>query len=374
LENQVRRRRLAVGLSQSALAERCGLTRQAVSAIEAGQYVPNTVVALRLARALGCTVEELFSLAEAMPRVEAELPEALPETLQPVRVYLARVGRRLLARPLSGMAAAFAAADGLAVPVRPGDPVPRRVAVDLLIDPQLLDTTIVVLGCDPALGVLGAHLARRYPAFRLLWSQASSAAALRLLRAGEAHAAGTHLWDPESGQCNIPYVQRELAGRRVVLITLSEWQQGLIVAAGNPKGLRGPADLARPDVTIVNRERGAGSRTLLDTWLQRAGIAPGQVRGYEREVPSHLAVAQVIAAGGADAGPGILAAARAFGLDFIPLHQERYDLVLPQEYLDSAPIQALLDVAVSLPFRRELDALGGYDSSRTGTIVAEFGP
>mgnify|MGYP005858317449 CR=1 FL=1 len=113
---------------------------------------------------------------------------------------------------------------------------------------------------------------------------------------------------------------------------------------------------------------------MLDTWPQRAGFSPSQVRGYERSVPAHLAVAQVIAAGGADAGPGNLAAARAFGLDVVPLHQERYDLVLPREYLDSAPIQALLDVVVSLLFRRELDALGGYDSARAGTMVAEFSP
>jgi putative molybdopterin biosynthesis protein len=195
---------------------------------------------------------------------------------------------------------------------------------------------------------------------------------LQMLGRGEAHAAGMHLWDPETGEYNVPYVRRELVGRRLVVITLSQWQQGLIVARGNPKGIAGAAELARRDITFVNREAGSGSRMWLDAWLRQAGIAARQLRGYGREVPTHLAVAEAVASGAADAGPGILAVARALGLDFIALQEERYDLVIPMEFLNVAPVQALLEVAVSSPFQEELAALGGYDSSQAGRVVAEL--
>jgi putative molybdopterin biosynthesis protein len=376
VENRIRGRRQAAGLSQQELARRCGLTRQAVNAIEAGHYVPSTLVALRLAMALGCRVEELFRLTDERRRVEAEwLGAPLTGDVGRTRVQLARVGDRLLARPLTTVTA-FTAADGLTTPVE-RTPRPRKVAqpwvtVDLWVDAELPDRTVVVLGCDPALALLGAHLTRRYPAFRLIWVHSSSLTALRLLRRGEAHAAGTHLWDQESGEYNVPYVRRELPGRRLVIVTLSEWQQGLIVARGNPKKISGPADLARSDVTMVNREPGAGSRTLLDLWLQGAGVPATRVHGYGREALSHLEVAETVMRGLADAGPGIMAVARALGLDFLPVQEERYDLVIPLEFLNAPAIQALLDIAVSRPFQEELETLGGYDSSRAGTVVAEL--
>jgi putative molybdopterin biosynthesis protein len=378
VENQIRSKRQASGLSQQELARRCGLTRQAMNAIEADHYIPNTVVALRIARALGCRVEELFRLSEERPRVEAEwLGDAPVNDAEPTRICLARVGNRLLAHPLTG-SAAFTAADGLAVPVKrpqhPYDASHPSVSVDLLIDAQLPEHTVVVLGCDPALALLGAHLARRYHGFRLVWVHRSSLAALRMLGHGEAHAAGTHLWDPASGEYNVPYVRRELAGRRLVVVTLSQWQQGLIVAHGNPKSISSPAELARRDVTIVNREPGSGSRTWLDVWLRHAGTPPQQVRGYTRELRSHMEVAEAVASGVADTGPGILAVARLLGLDFVPLQEERYDLVIPQEFLNTAPLQALLEVSVSSHFQEELAALGGYDGSRAGTVVAELMP
>jgi DNA-binding XRE family transcriptional regulator len=215
IDNTIRSRRQALGLSQQALATRCSLTRQAINAVEAGHYIPNTLVALRLARALGCHVEDLFQLLEDRPRIEAEwLAETAAEAGE--RVQVARVGNRLLARPLMGSLAAFTAADGLTAPdqgsVQPRGAVDRWAAVELLIDAQMLDNTVVVM--------VGAHLTRRYPAFRLIWVHRSSLEALRLLGRGEAHAAGTHLWDPDSGEYNLPYVRQELAGRRLVVVTL----------------------------------------------------------------------------------------------------------------------------------------------------------
>jgi putative molybdopterin biosynthesis protein len=375
LDNDVRSKRQAAGLSQQALATRCGLTRQAINAIEAGHYAPSTTVALRLARVLGCTVEALFRLPEVSPHVEAEfLGDPPSATAGWTRCQVARVGARLLAHPLTGALAAFTAADGLVVPAATDAPrTDYRVDIELLVDAQVPENTVVVLGCDPALALLGAHLRRRYSTLRLVWVPRSSLTALRMLGRGEAHAAGTHLWDAESGESNMPYVRRELAGRRLVVVTLSQWQQGLIVAWGNPKGITGPADLARPEITLVNRDAGAGSRMLFDLWLRQAGIAPHWVAGYGREVLSHLAVAEAVASGGADVGPGILAVARALGLDFIPLQEERYDLVIPMEFLATTPVQALLDIVASPHFRAELEALGGYDGSCAGTVVAELG-
>jgi molybdate-binding protein len=352
------------------------MTRQAMNAIEAGHYVPSTLVAMRLAKALGCRVEDLFHLSEAPRQLEAEWlggPSTADADL--TRIQLARVGSRVFARPLIG-AGTFTAADGLTMAAAREGQTPTAshpwVSVELWVDTDLLERTVVVLGCDPALALLGAHVTRRYPAYRLLWVERSSLAALRLLGCGEAHAAGTHLWDPDAGEYNIPYVRRELSGRRLVIVTLSEWQQGLIVARGNPKGLSGPAELARPDLTLVNRELGAGSRTLLDLWLKDAGVVPTQVHGYGHEVSSHLEVAAAVARGQADVGPGIMAVARALGLDFLPRQDERYDLVIPLEFLNTPAVQAMLDVVVSRPFQEELAALGGYDSSKAGTVVAEL--
>jgi molybdate-binding protein len=352
------------------------MTRQAMNAIEAGHYVPSTLVAMRLAKALGCRVEDLFRLAEASQQVEAEwLGGPAGADVERTRVQLARVGSRLLARPLTGTVA-FTAADGQTLPVeRP----PRsrqlahpRVTIDLWVDADLPDRTLIVLGCDPALALLSAHLTRRYPAFRLIWVQSSSLIALRRLGRGEAHAAGTHLWDPDVGEYNVPYVQRELSGQPLVIVTLSEWQQGLIVGPGNPKGIAGPMDLARADIMLVNREPGSGGRTMLDLCLKQGGIATTQVHGYGSEVFSHLEVADAVARGQADVGPGIMAVARALGLNFLPIQEERYDLVIPQAFLNAPTVQAMLDVVVSRPFQEELVALGGYDGSKAGTVVAEL--
>lgn len=363
----MRQWRLAAGLSQQTLAERCGVTRQAIHAVETGRYMPNTAVALRLGQALGCPVEALFAMPEHATHLEAHLVGGSKGAAStPVRVQVGRVGERLLAVPLHGDTATTTAADGLAI--LSGNPC----SIELLINPDLVEHAVVVYGCDPAIPLLGAHLTRRYPQFRLICIQNNSLAALRSLARDEAHVAGAHLHDAATGEDNVPAVRRELAGRHVVVITLSQWQQGLIVADGNPKGIRHAVDLARPDVRVVNREPGAGSRQLLDAWLADSGVPSEQVQGYERLARSHLAVAEAVAMGLADAGPGILATARALDLDFLPLQEERYDLVVPAPYLSTPALQALFDVAVSSAFRRELAALGGYDTRATGTIVAEL--
>ncbi|HEY8597463.1 MAG TPA: substrate-binding domain-containing protein, partial [Thermomicrobiales bacterium] len=346
IENGLREARRAAGLSQGELAARADTTRQTIGALEAGQYAPTLGVALRLARALGRDVTDLFWLQAPQPTVRAELLAPLaPDRDVPTRVQVARVGERVIARPLD----AFGAADGMVAPADDRGDDAAGVAVALLADPATLDRTAVVLGCDPALTTLGAHLGRRHArgGLRLAIGQATSLRALGALARGEAHAAGMHLLDEATGEYNLPFIRRAFAGRKVLVVTAAHWQQGLIVARGNPLGIAGVADLARPDLTIINREPGAGSRAALDHALRVSGTDPAAVRGYARTVGSHRVVAEVVAAGLADAGPGILAAASALGLGFIPLAEERYDLIFADETRESAPVAALLDTLTS---------------------------
>ncbi len=362
----VRERRRAAGLTQQQLAERAGISRQALVAIESGKLTPSVAVALRLAHALGCTVEDLFALptTACLPAVLPDVEVTVPAP--PFRVRVARVGSALVAWP-SGGAEAEGGAEGI-VRERRGE----RVLVEPLVDPATLERSLVLAGCDPALAVLAAHLRRWYRDLRVVWIPLGSRAALRALARGQVHVAGTHLWDPESGDFNLPAVRRELAGRPVVVVTLSRWVEGLGLAAGNPRRIGSLADLARPDVTIVNRESGSGSRLVLDTLLVREGLEPEQLRGYARELRGHRAVAEAVASGLADAGPLVLPVARSFGLDFLPLLEERYDLVVPAELVEWPPVRDLLELLTTRPVRRELE-VAGYDVRESGTVVARCG-
>jgi putative molybdopterin biosynthesis protein len=382
LENRIRELRQAAGLSQSELAKKVGITRQAVSAIESGSYVPNTAVALQIGRALGSPVEDLFTIGDISLKIRARAgaetgswdrqPRVTDESGNPLdssaRVQLSRVGDELIATELAGTDR-FLAADGVA---RFDGDAPGELDVDLLVEPDLPERTILILGCDPSLGLLAEHVHRATRDTRVLWRHAGSISALRALKAGEAHIAGTHLWDPETGESNLPIIRKELVGMPVAVIALSQWQQGLMVQSGNPKGIRSVSDLARSDVSIVNRESGSGSRVLLDHHLDGSGLQAESVAGYERLRRSHADIAAAIRDGLADAGPGILASARAAGLDFIPLQEERYDLVVPLPFLEYRPVRALLETATARGYRREIETLGGYDSSVTGTTIAEI--
>ncbi|WP_345454999.1 substrate-binding domain-containing protein [Deinococcus aluminii] len=350
-------------LSRAELGSRAGLSRQAIHQIETGATVPSTRIALHLARVLGVRVEDLFALPD--PPLTAWWRGAGPAR-PGVRVRLAQVGRGWLALPLQGEAGLQTAADGLTTHADGG-----LVQVTPLGEGADLERTAVVCGCDPALGLLAATLGREDHGGRVLWQPASSLDALRTLARGEAHAAGLHLYDSLSGESNAPAVRRELGGRDVHLLTLWDWEQGLIVAPGNPLGVRGPADLASGRVRLVNRDVGAGSRVLLDTWLDRAGVKAERrlhLPGYTSVVGSHLDAARAVAQGQADAAPGPEFAARALGLDFVPLQRERYDLAVPAEYVTHPGVQALLQAARSPAFQTEQRALGGYTITHPGDL------
>ena len=375
-ENRLRERRMERGLSQGELAARSGITRQAIYAIEDNQYLPTTMVALRLAATLECRVEDLFSLGAGGEVLEGELIGLRPPAGDPVRVKVARVGERVIVRPVAALGDVLnftVPADGLMLTSPTGvsraEKAGGRVKVQLLRDRRALESEIAVAGCDPAVFLVGEHLRKRQAQTTVVgWTMGSAAAVEALLRR-EVHVAGLHVVDTKSGESNLPYLRRHLGAGDYTVVTFATWEQGFIVRPGNPKGIRGVADLARKNVALVNREEGAGARLLLDQRLAAAGVKAGQVKGYRQSVRSHLEVARAIVEGRADAGIGVRSAAKLSGLDFIPLQEERYDLVMPAAYLSAHHgLSVLLDTIVSRPFRTEIEALGGYDTRETGKL------
>ena len=374
LRNNLRQFRRRAGLSQQELAGKAGISRQAYVSVESGKSAPSTEVALRLARALGTQVDGLFSLASEQPEnTWAELiggpsdGEQVAAPSQAQRARLWRVGGRLLARPVIGHAAArhsLADAEGMILPGPVGE---NQVAVLPFDDDELASPALSLLGCDPAMALLEPGLGRH--GVRLVSSEESSYRALTGLALGEAHVAGCHLRDDVTGEYNISWVRR-LVPFSCVLVTFASWQQGLIVMPGNPKKIFGVHDLARPDIRMVNRESGSGSRSLLDRLLSSQGIPPAALDGYDCYAPGHLAVAGAVSAGLADAGVGVQVAASALGMGFAPLEEERYDLVIPNHLLNEPGVQALLDLLRNPGLHRRVEALGGYDVSSMGQPAA----
>ena len=366
IDNRLREKRQALGLSQKQLAAIAGITRQAVCAVEANHYSPATSVALRLARALRCQVEELFSLKSGGEIIEGELMRRLPRGIGKRRVRVAQVGNRLLVRPLDGLgelASLSASADGLVLG-RASDA--KHIKVRLFEDRARLSRKAVVAGCDPGMFLAAEHLRKREKGTLVPYLMGSSLA-IGALKRGEVHAAGVHLSDDRSGEWNLPYLKRHLSGLDCLIVTFAHWEEGLILRQEDRKKIRSVADLARPAVKVVNRENGSGARRLLDRQLESCGIPSAKVKGYGDEVYSHLEVASRIKAGSADTGIGVQAAASIFDLDFVPLQRERYDLVIPNMHYQTLPgLRILLDIIVSRPFREELEALGGYDTREAG--------
>jgi len=368
-ENRLKEKRQASGFSQKQLAEMAGMTRQAVSAVEANQYSPATSVALQLARALKCRVEDLFSIKSGGEYIEGELLGELPGSAGIVRARVTQIGDRLLVRPLDGLGeltSLTGSADGVIVA---NDAKRKRTKVKLLKDRDMLRRQVVIGGCDPAM-FLAAEYLRRQDDENLVPYLMGSGNALSALKRGEVHVAGIHLADERSGAWNLPDLKRILSGIDCVVVTFAHWEEGLIVRKGNPKNIREAESLSRANVKIVNREEGSGARRLLDRRLETLGIKPARVRGYNDEVLSHFAVASRVQGGLADAGVAVRAAAKIFGLDFVPLQHGRYDLIIPKiHYQTLHGLKTLLDMMVGKPFREELEALGGYDTRDTGKIV-----
>jgi putative molybdopterin biosynthesis protein len=245
-----------------------------------------------------------------------------------------------------------------------------EVDVVLLRGVAAIDRTIVAIGShDLVLDLAASELREADPGVTLASSNVGSLGGLVALRDGLCHVAGSHLLDPATGEYTLPYVDRVLAGRDVAVVRLVHRDQGLMVAPGNPLALSGIDDLARSDLRYVNRQRGAGTRVLLDHELARRAIAPDAIQGYAREEHTHLAVAAAVAAGRADCGLGVLAAARAFGLDFVAVTREPYDLVVDAAALEDPVLEPLWDLLGNAGFREHVEALGGYSTSEMGRRV-----
>ncbi len=292
-----------------------------------------------------------------------------------VRVRLGRVGSRLVATPLprgAGVLTSLVRADGLLlIPAGlEGHHADEEVEIRLLRGEDEIEHTIVVIGShDMVLDLAASMLRRSDPGVTLASSNVGSLGGIAALRDGLCHLAGSHLLDPESGEYTIPYVDRVLSGHDIAVVRLVHREQGLIVAPGNPLGLRGIVDLSRPGLRYVNRQRGSGTRVLLDFELTRLGVVASSISGYEREEYTHLAVAASVSAGRADAGLGVLAAARAFGLDFVPVTREPYDLVLDRATLEDPILLPLWELMTSSEFRAEVEGLGGYDTGEMGKRI-----
>ena len=297
------------GFSAADLAGRVGVTRQTIYCIEDGSFVPNTAVSLKLARTLQVTVEELFSTEPA---------KSQKASLKSLR-SLTNAGNRLL-----------------------------------------------LAGCDPALSFVSEAL--RPSGIEIVTVPCSSRRALAWLKQGKIDAAGAHLVDRSTGEYNLPIIRRLFPPAAIRVVTFAAWEQGLLVRRGNPKTIRSVADLGRRGVTLMNREKGSGSRDLLDAALRDAAIPLQRVNGYDSIASGHLPAAYAVAAGAADCCIAPRSAARCFGLDFLPIATERFDLAFTQASLDLPAAKALLDLLNGSQLRGKLHTLAGYDTAHTGKL------
>lgn len=367
VQNRLAGLRAARGLSAADLAAKIDVSRQTVYAIESGDYAPNTAVALKLARALDVAVEEIFQLEAKMELPQTEQAELLEEghaiaTGMPVR--LCRVDGRLIATAPEAAAWSLPLADGRIAGSSDRPPSRAKADVELFTPAPELEKRLLMAGCDPGISVLSRHLGEQ--GFNLVIAHRNSTQSLELLRQGSIHVAGCHIRDKESDESNLAAIGSIFRKQDIAVVSLALWEEGLVVPSGNPKQIRGVADLGRTDVSIVNRERGAGSRLLLDAKLRSLGIAHVRVRGYESVAAGHLAAARRVQAGEADCCIAVASVARVLGLGFIPLVSERYDLVVHRRHLQLPQVQALFNTLALAAYRREMERLGGYDTSVAG--------
>jgi molybdopterin molybdotransferase/putative molybdopterin biosynthesis protein len=356
--NRVRALRAARGVSQVGLAGAVRLSRQSLGAIEAGRSLPAVDVALRIARALECKVEDLFA-----PPAEAALTTVLGTDQRAQRVRVAEISGRWVSYALTG--------DGFAVSADAIAGHARRdhVEVDPLVSTGELRENLVLMGCATGLGLIAERLNSRAGAGRFYWVARSSTDALKALAKGHTHVAGVHLVDSKTGVTDLGAIRRFAGRSRLVVITFARWEAGLITAPQNPKRIHSVQDLSRRGLRLVVRERGSGARRLLDGELRKLGVPLALAECAPLRAEGHLQVARAVALGVADTGVATRDAALAFGLGFIPLAEECFDLVLPESLLSDLRLQRLLDAMTTATVRRELSMLG-YDLTSTGKRVA----
>lgn len=296
-----------------------------------------------------------------------------------LRIKVGKVNDKFVATPLprgAGISISLVRADGQSVipQDKEGLEAGEEVQVELWRPREEVEKTIVCLGShDLSLDILADFLRKEEKGYTLSSAHVGSMGGIMALKRGEAHLAGMHLLDPETGLYNIPYLQRYLPEAELSLVHLARREQGLMVAPGNPKNITCIRDLFRPGIVFINRQKGAGTRLFLDFALNEEGLDPQGIEGYNREEFNHLAVAASVAAGSADVGLGIRAAADALGVDFIPLAQESYDLAIPEYFLNSSACEALLEIISSQAFREIVEKMGGYNLEQSGRVIWRSG-
>lgn len=369
VDNVVREHRERLGLSQAALAELVGVSRQAIHGIEAGRQVPSTSLALLLARALRCGVEDLFRLRSAAglaarlapPPGHAEAGAEAKLRLQGARVAVGEVRGHWVAHPLPPDPSLDA--DGIV-----GRTISARtVDVRPLTDPDDLRRNVLVSGCAPVLASLVRRVGRRSVEARATWLPATSRHSLDLLDDGLVHVAGVHFADASSGEDNVEAVRRRFPDRRMLVVNLTRWRQGLVVAPGNPLAIRGAAALLRPGVRFARREEGASAHKLVTSLLAQEGVEHAHLSGPLAS--GHEEVAQLVRFGAADVGVAIEGVALAAGLAFVPLTDERFDLVVPADVAEWGPVARLIATLEDPGFRAEVAHLPGYDVESSGHVT-----
>ena len=284
-----------------------------------------------------------------------------------MRVALGRVGGKLIAHPQAPVHLALTPVAGIVEQAGRGGAEVASIRTD-----DEINSTVLIAGCDPAAALLIEYLSRRRSPVSLVALGCSSGKALQDLLGGRAHVAGVHLRDPKSGDFNSGAAVRGIKRQPAMLVNFARWELGIATAGGNPLKLAGFADLARPRLRIANRESGSGARAALDDAIGELGLRASTIEGYAREFAGHLEVAAAIATGQADFGVTIRVAADVYGLGFVPIREERYDLIILKRDLDATPIKAMLEALNSRSLAREIAQLCAYDTAQMGAVMAHL--
>ncbi|MFO7667613.1 MAG: molybdopterin biosynthesis protein [Desulfobacterales bacterium] len=345
-----------------------GIPGYPVSAIVAFEQFVHPVICKMLGQP-----EKERPKAEVMPAKKITSKLGVEEFL---RVKLGKVGNKIIATTLprgAGCITTITEADGIIrIPNHiEGINAQEPVLAELLRPLSSVNNTIVVVGShDNTLDLLADRIKAGHNNLTLSSSHVGSMGGLMAIKNGVCHLAGSHLLDTEDGSYNVSYLKKYLSGVNIKLVNLVFRDQGLIVAKGNPKNIKGVEDLAREDITFINRQGGSGTRILLDYRLNQLKIDPKHIKGYDNEEFTHMSVAVSVLSGSSDVGLGIFAAANALHLDFIPVVTEQYDLVIPDIYFETENIQILLETIKTADFKKRVEALGGYSTKKTGTMTA----
>jgi len=366
VENNLSSFRRKRGLAAAEVAQAVGVSRQTIYAIEAGSYIPNTLVALRLARLLEVRVEEIFQLeTETAPEPELLEARVLPgdEASTGTLVQLCKVDDQLIAVRPSLTQWTLPPADAKLIPTKEGRLQPGITIASSFRESHEYNKRLLIAGCDPAISIVARYVQKE--GIDVVVVSRNSSQSLELLKQGLIHVAGTHLSEMETSKKQT--VIQSLFGKgEVAVFSYAMWEQGLLVKPGNPKSIASVQDLARKGVRFINREIGAGNRILLDGQMNTLGLQPAQIAGYHTIVTSHLAAASAVQSDEADCCIATRVAAQLYGLDFVPLVRERYDFVVRSQHLELPAVQALLETLGRAALRRELNEFGGYDTSIAG--------